>query len=297
MLARLFELRIAAKKRETHHACGKELPQLATFDGTVSAADAGNFNAFIRKRRWRANCRAGVTMNQTSKIRRAAALLALSVASGAQAFDAPQSLDAIRRVASEFVKSQIPGEPNTIEISVGNLDERLRLAPCGQPLQASLPVGAAFRERTTVAVTCPAATRWTVYVPVSISTNVSALVLRHAAVRGARIRVEDVEVQTRKVPGTSASYLTNVSELTNRALRRPLPAGSVLTADAFEEMALVKRGQQVTLLAALGGIEVRATGLALADARAASRVRVQNMSSQRVVEGVVESANVIRVTP
>jgi len=236
-------------------------------------------------------------MNRTSKIRRAAALLALTVASGAQAFDASQSLDAIRKAADEFVRSQTPGEPNTVEIAVGNLDERLRLAPCGRPLQASLPAGGTFRDRTTVAVSCPGSTHWTVYVPVSIATNVSTLILRHAALRGARLAAADVEVQTRKVAGTSASYLTNVSDLTNRSLKRPLPAGSTLTADVFEEDALVKRGQQVTLLASAGGLEVRAFGRALTDGRAAGRVRVQNLSSQKVVEGVVESADVIRVTP
>jgi len=236
-------------------------------------------------------------MKQTSRIRRAAVLLALGVVSGAQAFDTSQSLDAIRKAADEFVRSQIPGEPNTLEVAVGALDGRLRLAACGQPLQASLPAGGAFREKTTVAVTCPGGTHWTVYVPVSIATNVSTLILRHAALRGTRIAAEDVEVQTRKVAGGSASYLTDVSELANRSLKRPLPAGSVLVADVFEEDAVVKRGQQVTLLASVSGVEVRATGRALADGRPASRVRVQNVASQLVVEGVVESANVIRITP
>jgi flagellar basal body P-ring formation protein FlgA len=236
-------------------------------------------------------------MNHTSTIRRAAALLALGVVGTAQAVDTPQSLEAIRKAAQQFVRAQIPGEPNTVEISVGALDERLRLAACSKPLQAALPAGGTFREKTTVAVTCPGETRWTVYVPVSIATNVSTLVLRHAALRGTRVTAEDVEVQVRQVAGTSASYLTNVTDLTGLTLKRPLAAGSVLTADAFQADTVVKRGQQVTLLASAGGIEVRAVGRALSDGQAASRVRVQNLSSQLVVEGVVEGGNVIRVTP
>ena len=60
---------------------------------------------------------------------------------------------------------------------------------------------------------------------------------------------------------------------------------------------VVKRGQQVTLLASVGGLEVRAAGLAMNDAPAAGRVKVQNLSSNRIVEGVVETADVIRITP
>jgi flagella basal body P-ring formation protein FlgA len=58
---------------------------------------------------------------------------------------------------------------------------------------------------------------------------------------------------------------------------------------------VVRRGQQVTLVAANGGIEIRAQGLVLADAGAADRVRVQNVSSLKVIEGVVENENVVRV--
>jgi flagella basal body P-ring formation protein FlgA len=85
--------------------------------------------------------------------------------------------------------------------------------------------------------------------------------------------------------------------LSARTLNRPLAAGAALFADAMVDDVLIHRGQQVNLVAAVGGLEVRATGLALADARAADRIKVQNSTSLRVVEGVVETADVIRITP
>lgn len=237
-------------------------------------------------------------MNHTTKIWRAAAFIVLGLGIHAAFADAGmQSIDSIRKAAQVFVQTRVPGQPNTVQVSVGNLDPRLRLAPCSEPLQASLPAGVVFKERVTVAVTCPGAQRWTVYVPVTIATNVTTLILRHAAARGARLTAEDVEVQVREVPGTSASYLADVGQLKGRTLRRTLGAGSVLTADVMQDDAAIKRGQQVTLLASVGGLEVRAPGRAMSDAPAAGRVRVQNLSSQTVVEGVVENGNVIRVTP
>jgi flagella basal body P-ring formation protein FlgA len=50
-------------------------------------------------------------------------------------------------------------------------------------------------------------------------------------------------------------------------------------------------------MSATGGIEVRAPGRALADASASQRVRVQNLASLKVIEGVAESDAVVRVTP
>jgi flagella basal body P-ring formation protein FlgA len=58
---------------------------------------------------------------------------------------------------------------------------------------------------------------------------------------------------------------------------------------------VVHRGQQVTLVAGGADIEIRAIGRALMDAPAGARVQVQNLSSMTVVEGVVESADVVRV--
>jgi flagellar basal body P-ring formation protein FlgA len=209
-----------------------------------------------------------------------------------------QSLDAIRTAAQTFVTEHVPKQaPGAVTVNVGTLDSRLRLAPCATPLKVSLPAGATFRDRMTVAVSCTASSSWTVYVPIAIETQTPVLVLRRAANRGARLTADDVEIQTRVVQGTGASYLTDAAELGGRTLKRPLGAGAALTADAMMDDLVVKRGQHVTLLAAVGGLEVRAAGVAMNDAAAQGRVKVQNISSNRIVEGVVVSPDVIRITP
>jgi len=49
------------------------------------------------------------------------------------------------------------------------------------------------------------------------------------------------------------------------------------------------------MCAASGPVEIRAQGHALTDGGVSDRVRVQNLSSLKVVEGVVESDSVVRV--
>jgi flagella basal body P-ring formation protein FlgA len=238
-------------------------------------------------------------MKTVSTFRRVLPWLAASVLAGpAFAQESIQSLDAIRTAAQTFVTQNVPKQaPGAVTVNVGTLDSRLRLAPCATPLKVSLPAGATFRERMTVAVSCTASSSWTVYVPIAIEAQTPVLVLRRAANRGARLTSEDVEIQTRVVQGTGASYLTDVAELGGRTLKRPLGAGAALTVDAMMDDMVVKRGQRVTLLAAVGGLEVRAAGVAMNDAAAQGRVKVQNITSNRIVEGVVESPDVIRITP
>jgi flagella basal body P-ring formation protein FlgA len=238
-------------------------------------------------------------MKTVSTFRRVLPWLAASVlVEPVFAQESIQSLDAIRAAAQTFVTQHVPKQaPGAVTVNVGALDSRLRLAPCASPLKVSLPAGATFRERMTVAVSCTASSSWTVYVPIAIETQTPVLVLRRAANRGARLTADDVEMQTRVVQGTGASYLTDVAELGGRTLKRPLGPGAALTIDAMMDDMVVKRGQRVTLLAAVGGLEVRAAGVAMNDAAARGRVKVQNITSNRIVEGVVETPDVIRITP
>jgi len=86
-------------------------------------------------------------------------------------------------------------------------------------------------------------------------------------------------------------------DLTGRLTRRPIAEGAAVTADALDAPLLIHRGQTVVLAVRSGGFEVRAPGMAMADAAAEQRVRVRNLNSLKIVEGVADTAGVVRVNP
>jgi flagella basal body P-ring formation protein FlgA len=206
-----------------------------------------------------------------------------------------QSVAGIRSAAQSYIKSLIPPGSGESTVTAVELDTRLRLVHCAQPLAAALPVGMTVQARSTVAVTCVGPAHWTVYVPVTVETTIQVLVLVHAVNRDAQLTPADVTVQTRRAGGPGTAYLTAPAELSGRTARRPLPAGTALAVDMFTADLIVRRGQQVTLLSAGGPIEVRASGRAMSDGAAGSRIQVQNLSSMRLVEGVIVSADLVRV--
>jgi flagellar basal body P-ring formation protein FlgA len=203
--------------------------------------------------------------------------------------------DAIRAAAESFVKSQLPPDASVASITAGTLDPRLRLVRCAGGMHGQMPAGAQLLARTMVGVACGGPVHWTVYVPVTVESRISVLVLKHPVSRDARLTSEDVTVESRKVTGLATAFLNDVSDLQARTTGRPLPMGTTLTMDMFKADMVIKHGQDVTLIASAGGIEVRAAGRALADAAGGTRVKVQNLSSLKVVEGVVEGPDVVRV--
>ena len=224
------------------------------------------------------------------------ALLLIAWVSAATAQETrTESTDAIRAAAESFVKSQLPADASVASITAGTLDPRLRLVRCTGGMHGQLPAGAQLLARTMVGVACDGPVHWTVYVSVTVESRVSVLVLKHPVPRDARLTSDDVTVESRKVTGLATAFLTDVGDLQARTTGRPLPMGTTLTMDMFKADMVIKHGQDVTLIASAGGIEVRAAGRAMADAAGGTRVKVQNLSSLKVVEGVVEGPDVVRV--
>lgn len=208
---------------------------------------------------------------------------------------AMEPLAAIRSAAQSHVKAELASSPGESIVTAAELDGRLHLARCSAPLKASLPPGLSLQARVTIAVTCAGPVHWTLYVPVTIESRIAVLILKRPVARETRLTPADVTIETRTAAGPGNAYLTTLADLNGRVVKRPLAAGTTLAVEMFVPDLIVRHGQQVTLLAAAGGMEVRAAGRALTDGAAGARVQVQNLSSLRVIEGVVESPDVVRV--
>ncbi len=208
---------------------------------------------------------------------------------------AVESIADIEKAAHSYAQSLLPSGAADAQITVLPIDSRLRLAQCGSPLAAQLPPGANLNARATINVSCAGPVHWSVYVPVVVESRISVLVLKHAVARQSRLTADDVTLDSRRMAGTFTAYLSSVAELSGRTVRRPLALGTALSVEMFDADTVIHRGQEVTLVAGGGSIEIRATGRAMTDAPAGARIQVQNSSSMTVVEGVVESADVVRV--
>lgn len=226
----------------------------------------------------------------------AAVLASVGLAAVSLAGAAVQPVASIRDAAKRFVRDQMPPGQSVV-VTAGRLDPRLRLARCSGPLEASLLAGTHLQANSSVAVACQTGANWTIYVPVSVRSRIHVWILRKPEAQGAQLRAADLVPQTRLVSGLSAGYITNLAVLDRSTLRHALPAGAALHTDDLLADFLVHQGQQVILLASLDGIRVRAQGVALQAGRYGAQIRARNLSSSKVVRGIVQSRNVVDVTP
>ena len=226
------------------------------------------------------------------------AALAASATAAEPAERAAEPLAAVQAAAEGLIRSQLRGAAYEVHVQAAELDPRLHLARCPSPLATMLPSGAELGAHVAVRVSCTAqGLPWAVYVPVNVESDIRVLVLKQSALRGARLGAVQVTGETRRVAGLAVGYVTDVAALEHHTLARSLPAGTALTADAMLADLIVHQGQEVTLIASAPGVSVRASGKALQDGREGARVRVQNLASLKIVEGVVDASGVIEITP
>ncbi|MEZ5475490.1 MAG: flagellar basal body P-ring formation chaperone FlgA [Steroidobacteraceae bacterium] len=203
--------------------------------------------------------------------------------------------DAIRAAARGEALRLVQSAVGRIVAEPAPLDPRLRLPRCAQPLETTAAALRLGQTRLNVTVSCTAGASWRINVPVDLAVEQSVLIVQAPIARSQAITTTQVRVEHRRVPGLAQRYVTDVGGLQHQVARRPLSVGEVITADVLTPEIIVKRGQRVTLLTDVAGISVRATGKALADAALDQRLRVENTTSQRIVEGKVVSADAVRI--
>lgn len=200
------------------------------------------------------------------------------------------------RAAAELAVRKAAGTPAPqLLITVDALDARLRLARCAVPLHAFVAGDGQLREHSTITVRCESTSPWNLYMGVALASQLPVLVAQRALARDAVPTAADFALIERRLPGLSSRYLSDPAQLAGQRLRRAVAMGEALDADALLTAPIVHRGQQLTLLARTSGMDVRVAVVALTDGKPDERIRVQNLSSQRIVEATVRSSQLVEV--
>ena len=120
-------------------------------------------------------------------------------------------------------------------------------------------------------------------------------VAARAIVAGSVLTANDLRVEQHDMTELPPGFLDDPAIAVGRTAARPISGGTILSNQQLVASKAVQRGQTVTLVADGGGMSVRMAGRALGDAMVNQRVRVQNLSSGKVVEGIARSEQVVEI--
>lgn len=204
---------------------------------------------------------------------------------------------AILATARSFIEAHAAAtHSGRSEISLGQLDPRLRLSACRGPLSGFLPAGGRESGNTTVGVRCDSEGGWSIYVSVRIDVFGPVLVARQPLARGQDIHAADLDLVERNLANLPYGYYTDPGAIAGQLAKRTIAAATVITPNMLAAPKLVKRGEQVSIIAESGPLTIRSAGKALGDGTSGDLVKVRAQGSQRVIDGIVVSRGVVKVT-
>jgi len=201
----------------------------------------------------------------------------------------------IAAVAENYLKLTIGPSDERIVPTAGHLDPRLHLPLCSVALNPYLRPGAKVTGRTIVGVRCSGSKPWKIYLPVYVAVMEDVVIAKSAMQRDYLIQSADVTTARRDVSGLAGGYLSRISDIVGHRLKQSVAPGVVIVPALLRAEVLVKRGQTVTLFVRSDSVTIRMSGKALMDGASEQRIRVENIVSGKIVEGLVRSADQVEV--
>jgi flagella basal body P-ring formation protein FlgA len=240
-------------------------------------------------------------MHTAPKYRRAAwfrpAALALGLAPllAAAQVAAPEDTAQLEALARSEAALQFPKLTDRQRFLVGPIETRLQQEKCSRPMRAVVASPAHMKDRVMIELRCADPKPWHMYVPVRIVGTSPVAVTAHAIVSGTVIKAGDLKIEEHDLSELPIGFLDDPAIAIGLTASRPIAGGVYLTNQQLVAAKAVQRGQSVTLLADLGGMSVRMAGRAMSDGLMNQRVRVQNLSSGKIVEGIARSEQVVEI--
>lgn len=201
--------------------------------------------------------------------------------------EAPAALDdglekQVRQLALDGAATA-PGAPR-IEVAVGQLDARLRLAPC-QHIDVYVPEGTRMWGKSRIGLRCTqGAVKWNVYLPITVKVFGQALVATGDLAAGTPLVPGDLALAEVDLAEEPSAAVTRSELALGRALTRPLKAGQSLRAAQLRARQWFSAGETVTVSAVGDGFSVSSEGQALTNGIEGQPVRVRTEGG-RVVTG------------
>jgi flagella basal body P-ring formation protein FlgA len=213
---------------------------------------------------------------------------------------APMCVPAFAQVPTDAVRRFVQNElgpiagASRIDVSVGEADPRLRLAPC-ERAEPFLRSGARLWGRSFVGLRCASGAQWTISVPVQVRVYGPALVAVRPLASGQPIGRDDVKIEQVEWTREPQGVAHDLSELQQRVPARPIEQGQPIALAWLSIAPAVAQGDSVKLIGRGEGFSITTDGVALASAPVGQPVRVR-VESGKILTGTARAGRIVEVT-
>nr|WP_278165700.1 flagellar basal body P-ring formation chaperone FlgA [Hydrogenovibrio sp. 3SP14C1] len=180
------------------------------------------------------------------------------------------------------------------QIDIREFSRRLQLPKCQGTLILEDKAPEKLYGRMTLRLVCPAP-EWKVYVTATVEGDVPVVMTTKAILKQAVINKDDVKLELVPYQKTKTGALIDIESAIGMRAKRGISPNSILTVRQLQPPYLVLEDNNVTIITYIGNIKVESVGKALKDGVKNQQVPVENLSSKKIVKGIVIAPNTVLV--
>jgi flagella basal body P-ring formation protein FlgA len=199
-----------------------------------------------------------------------------------------------QRWLDETLARSANSAPLRLEVSVGELDRRLRLASCDR-VEPYIPPNTRLWGKTRLGLRClQGASKWNVFLPITVKAFGPAWVIKGVVAQGATLSEDDampVEVDWAEL---NSPIVANLADWVGQTATRTLSTGQALRQDMVKAAQVFQAGAQVRVLARGVGFEIATSAQAVSGGVVGQSARVR-MDNGRVMVGQVLDSRTVRL--
>ncbi len=208
-----------------------------------------------------------------------------------------QSSAELQEVAQNWMRTAVASaqpEGLRMDVSVGSVDSRLKLALCGN-VEAYLPAGAKLWGKTRVGLRCvDGMARWNVSVPATVKAVGSAWVVKNHVPAGTALTEADVVKAEVDWAEEANPVVQDRAAWVGQIATRLLTTGQTLRQGMVKPAQVFQAGTQVRVVAQGAGFQISSDGLALSAGVLGQLARVR-MENGRITSGMVLDTRTIQI--
>lgn len=220
--------------------------------------------------------------------------VAMCAGSGARAQDLGLQEMAQSWINGALEAQNAQGQALRMEVIVGTLDSRLRLAPCAS-VEPYLPTGSRLWGRSRIGLRCTdGMVRWNVSLPLTVNAYGSAWVLKNPVAAGTELTERDLvqaEVNWAEDP---SPIVREPSLWLGQVASRPLLAGQAIRQNMLRPALVFQAGATVRVIAQGAGFSVTGEAQALSAGTVGQLARVR-FENGKIGSGIVLDANTVKI--
>ncbi len=219
---------------------------------------------------------------------------------GAQLAAQPDANQDVRQFGQRWIEASLPpatqgsADALRMEVVIGELDSRLRLAPC-QRIEPYVPAGMRLWGNSRLGLRClEGPVRWNVFLPVTVKAWGQAWLLKHPVSTGATVTAADVVRGEADWAALPSPVVLDLAQWVGQSAAMPLSAGQPLRQAMLRPSQMFPAGAQVRVVVEGSGFAVTTDGMAVSPGLMGQLARVRTENG-RILSGTVLDARTVQV--